>query len=145
MSICGDRSQELQITELNEEKVHYGRLLEEARETLRIQDEELASCRSTITELSQQLSSCHLAREESVYRAAKAIEELNLKAMSPMHFDLPNPPSRGSQSLFEHKSPKSPYYANSNNAMLRQHSPSVADTVLRRSLEELPKDSDREL
>lgn len=127
------------IMELNEEKTHFGRLLEEARETMRTQDEELASCRSTITDLSQQLSSCHLAREESVYRAARAIEELNLKAMSPLRMDLPNPPSRYSQSLFgqgESKSPVSPYP--------HYRSPSAADVMLRRSLEEMPRPSSGE-
>ena len=136
------RSSEIMIMELNEEKAHYGRLLEEARDTMRTQDEELATCRVTITDLSQQLSSCHMAREESVYRAARAIEELNLKAMSPLRMDLPQPPLRYSQSVFgpsatghgESKSPMSPYGTPSN----VQRSPSAADIMLRRSLEELP-------
>lgn len=77
------RNAELTISDLLEEKSNIMRIIEVTQSELRIQDEDLAACRSTISDLTHQLASSHQAREESAVRAAKMIEEMNLQSSSP--------------------------------------------------------------
>ena len=51
------------------------------KEELKKREEELAGCRSTITDLTTQLSSSHRAREEQTLKAAKAIDEVGERAL----------------------------------------------------------------
>ncbi len=59
------------MNELTEEKIQLARMVEDARETLKSQDEENATLKNTIYELTHQLTSSQSKREEAVYRAAK--------------------------------------------------------------------------
>jgi hypothetical protein len=59
------------MNELTEEKITLGRIVEEAREALKSQDEEIGTLKNTINELTHQLTSSQYKREEAVYRAAK--------------------------------------------------------------------------
>jgi hypothetical protein len=59
------------MNELTDEKIIIGRALEEAKEIMKNNDEEIAVLRSTVAELTQQLSNSQSKREESVYRAAR--------------------------------------------------------------------------
>lgn len=84
LGVLSFRTLELKMDEVTEEKLRASRLLEETRDSLRMLDEENSMCKNTINELTQQLSASHNEREQSVYRAAKAIEELNVKNMTPI-------------------------------------------------------------
>ena len=71
MSSLSHRNCENVISEMLNEKVNLSRFVEEARSALKQQDEDLLVCRNTITDLSNQLSSSHTAREEGAMRAAR--------------------------------------------------------------------------
>ena len=68
---CFFRTNEILMNELTEEKITLGRIVEEAREALKSQDEEIGTLKNTINELTHQLTSSQYKREEAVYRAAK--------------------------------------------------------------------------
>lgn len=65
------RQSESVIADLLDEKADLIHRAEVVKSEMRQQDEELAGCRATITDLASQLSSSHLAREEGALRAAK--------------------------------------------------------------------------
>ena len=65
------RTIEIQIEELTDEKISLTRDIEEAKSILSKQEEDMISLKSTVTELTAQLTNCQAMREEAVYRAAK--------------------------------------------------------------------------
>ena len=65
------RNSEAVISDLLEEKAGVSRLVEESQDALKQQEEELLSCKHTIADLTNQLSSSHSAREEGAHRAAR--------------------------------------------------------------------------
>lgn len=72
------RNSELIISDLLSEKAYTTRVVEEAKDTIHQQEEEILSCRATINDITGQLSASYSAREEGAIRAARTIEELNL-------------------------------------------------------------------
>lgn len=78
-----NRNSEAVIADLLEEKAVVARMVDDAQETIKQQEDELLACKHTISELTSQLSSSHNAREEGAHRAARTIEELN-SAGSPL-------------------------------------------------------------
>jgi myosin protein heavy chain len=78
------RSQESHLQEMLDEKTMLQRLLDDVRERLRSEEELVTSLRATVQELTQQLAQAQQLREEAVYRAARAIEELSMQGLGPI-------------------------------------------------------------
>jgi len=70
------KNSESVIGDLLHEKSNIARLVEVTQNELKQQEDELQSCRATISDLTSQLTSSHQAREEGALRAARTIEEL---------------------------------------------------------------------
>lgn len=77
------RNAETVIANVLDDKNNALRAVEVAQNELKIQEEDLVMCRSTISDLSNQLTTSHQAREESAIRAARTIEQLSTQGSSP--------------------------------------------------------------
>lgn len=69
---------EINLAELADEKLVAQRHVDDLREKLRHEEEAEQMLRTTVQELSQQLQTSQQLREEAVYRAARALEEVSL-------------------------------------------------------------------
>jgi hypothetical protein len=65
------RNCESTISDVLAEKASFARMVEALQHELKMQDDELMTCRGTVSELMTQLASSHQAREEGALRAAR--------------------------------------------------------------------------